>query len=495
MQPNPFVESVSSITPHLDWQLVRLHPIAKVLNQTQKALGVRLVLVGGLLRDFWLTGQLSKDWDVISLNGEAEISAQKVSEQLDGRLVMLDEEWGIARIILPDGVTIDIANALENNLQQDLRRRDLTINALALDLETGDLIDDLGNGLSGLSDLKSNTIRALSEKNMADDPLRLLRVFRVAAELPGFTVEPETLSLVEKMVNLLPKAAPERQHYEFLRLLSAPRPFAIVQQMLETGLLEVFLPELTPCREVPANTHHHLPLLAHTLELLNQCELVAPTLDEQTQALLQAPVTPFANNWALVRLACLLHDIGKPQTFAIVKQTTEDGMILPDKHTFYGHEKAGETLCEVIFTRWRLAGQVAATVKKLVRWHLYPCQFGPQSPVKSVFRFFRRMGDDTPLVTVLALADRLSTNGPAISPAMMAEAVEAHHWLLKRYYQERAVLKAPPLLSGHEVMTLLKLKSGPKVGQTLERLKEAHQLGQIATPEEAKTWLVKEMGL
>jgi hypothetical protein len=135
--------------------------------------------------------------------------------------------------------------------------------------------------------------------------------------------------------------------------------------------------------------------------------------------------------------------------------------------TFYGHDVASETLSQAVCQRWRVGNDVAAFLNTLVRWHLYPCQFGPDSPRKSILRLFRRIGEATPDLLLLALADRFSTRGEGITEAVLAASFDQHVWLMTQYEAERATLRLPPLLNGHQVMTLLGLPPGPTVGRLL----------------------------
>ena len=323
-----------------------------------------------------------------------------------------------------------------------------------------------------------------------DDPLRLLRVFRFMAcwgeQNP--TLEPATLGCVQANTALLNTVAMERCHYEFLKMLSYPQAFPALQAMADCGLLEQLIPELTACRKVPPNSHHHLPLWEHTLELVRQTELLYTVVDEQTKAILNAPVANMTNGWGVVKLGCLLHDIGKPATWEIIPIAGQ----AEGKHTFLGHEKVGEDMTDALLKRWKLSGELTALIKKLVRWHLYPCQFGQHSSRKSVLRFFRKLENHTPHVTVLALADRLSTCGPAISAETLTTSKTNHLWLLQRFYEEQAVLQAPRLLSGETVMAILRIPPSQAVGQWLKRLEEAQQLGEITTAGEATQWLVAQ---
>ena len=481
-------------------------PLIQAVVVEAKKWGIQPYLVGGSIRDAILSPEKPiVDYDFLVLNGEAKTLVEHLI-QLDlehTRVVTLDEQWGIFRwIILPKSplyplvkmdeeetlppVWVDVANALDNDLPTDLNRRDLTINALALHPETGAIIDTVG----GLADLENRHIRMVSAHNLMDDPLRLLRVFRFMACLgeQNPTVDPITLACVAANKALLNTVAMERCHYEFLKLLSYPQAFPALQAMADSGLLEQLMPELTACRQVPTNSHHHLPLWEHTLELVRQTELLYTEVDEQTRMILETPVANMTNGWGLVKLGCLLHDIGKPATWEIIAHKDNP----EGKHTFLGHEKVGEDLTDALLKRWKMSGELTTLIKKLVRWHLYPCQFGQHSSRKSVLRFFRKLAHHTPHVTVLALADRLSTCGVAISVDALTTSKANHLWLLKRYYEEQAVLQAPRLLSGETVMAILRIPPSQAVGNWLKRLEEAQQLGEISTANEATQWLVAQ---
>lgn len=487
-------------------------PVVQTVQQQAQALGITPYLVGGCVRDaLLLPEKVITDYDFLILNGEANILVQQLA-QLDvvhTRIVCLDADWGIYRwVLLPQSpfypvslvssyaqqqalsaelppVWIDIANALDNNLQIDLHRRDLTINALAVDITTGELVDVVG----GVADLTNRCIRMISPENLVDDPLRLLRVFRFMAYLGTTAVlDADTAACVSQHTPLLNTVAMERCHYEFLKLLSYPQAFGAVQAMANCGLLEVLIPELTACRKIPPNSHHHLPLWEHTLELVRQTEALYDVVDFRTKTVLDSTMANCTNGWGVVKLGCLLHDIGKPATWAVVEHPAEP----EGKHTFIGHEKVGEDMTELLLKRWKLSGELSTLIKKLVRWHLYPCQFGVASSRKSVLRFFRKLGEYTPHVTVLALADRLSTCGVAITPQVLVTAKQNHLWLLKQYFEELAVLQAPRLLSGEKVMQTLGLLPSKAVGVWLKRLEEAQQLGEITTAEAAMQWLVQQ---
>ena len=147
-------------------------------------------------------------------------------------------------------------------------------------------------------------------------------------------------------------------------------------------------------------------------------------------------------------------------------------------------------MCDPWLRQLKVSNEVRTYIKKLVRWHLYPCQFGPQSPRKSVLKFYRRMGEDTLDILLLALSDRHSACGDWLNATEMEASHQAHLWLMENYEAEEKTLQLPRLLNGNEVMQTLKIGPGPHLKDILETLQEAQQLNEVNTPDEAKAWLI-----
>jgi len=472
--------------------------IFETLKTTLDEPNATLWLVGGAIRDALHQDTLDTDWDMVpcgieDLNAFCEIFSATVAKALNGSLVPLHEALGMHRVVIKDRgedaseqvIYVDIAACQGQTITDDLSRRDLTINAMAarLDGNSADFFDPY----DGAADLKAGIIRAISEQNLIDDPLRLLRVYRMAACLQATAIDDTTQQWVTQHAALLWNAAPERIATEWLRLLSAPPCWPWLVAMGQTGLLEVLLPELTATRAIPPNSHHHLPLWDHTLELVNQAETtVFSSLPQALQEELQAPLHhgytgKGITRQGLIHWGCLLHDIGKPATHEIL----DDG-----RHAFHGHDRVGQGLTEAICKRFKLGRDWSTTVMMLVRWHLNPCAFTPQSPRKSLLRFYRRLGHRTENLLVLALADRLSTRGPAVSDEQITQDLKDLHGLLQDYREFRPALEQPPLLGGKDVMALLNLSAGPAVGNALKAVREQQLLGELSTPEAAKAWLL-----
>jgi tRNA nucleotidyltransferase/poly(A) polymerase len=340
------------------------HPALLAVSQAIQALGCHDAWwVGGLVRDLVRQphAPLPLDWDVALPHSNVAELAPALAEQLGARCVVLDADWGIYRLVLPQGwqgvagrPTLDCVAVAAPSMHDDLWRRDLSLNAVAVQVHTLALLDPTG----GLADLAQGQLRLLSETNVVDDPLRVLRVYRFLAQLPGSTCTPDTRALCQRHGHRLSQVAPERITQELTKLLSplpgqGQVPLA-VNAMADDGLLEHLLPELTACRQVPANSHHHLPLWQHNLELLATLETAWPNLPTDTHEAMQQHLTGSAPTLAWVRLACLLHDVGKPATWQVDDTT--------GRHRFYGHEREGEVLTRHRLTALRFAKQSTEAV-------------------------------------------------------------------------------------------------------------------------------------
>lgn len=444
-------------------------------------------LVGGVVRDL-LLGRPALDWDVAVLADASQV-AHSVAEALEGRLVPLDAERGIFRIVVDDQL-IDITRA-EQNLTHDLTRRDLTINAMALPLTPaavaalagGDWADFLVDPTGGLQDLHSGTIRAISEANLVDDPLRLLRVFRFASQF-GFHVEPTTRQWLMRHASKLRQVAPERILKElYLTLQGHVSP--LLDLFRETGVLTALFPELLAMEQVPANDHHHLALFEHSLEVVRQLEnLDIERLPEplRIREHLQTHLTHEHRRLPWLKLGALLHDVGKPATYTL------DG----DRARFIGHEKVGAEMAEAMAGRLKMATGEKRYVCGLVRHHLRPGLLTNDFPPskRALYRYFRDLEDSALDVALLGLADRLSTQGPAISEADNQRFFETVALVAETAFNRS--VQAPPVINGRQLMEALGLTPGPEVGRLLELIREAQATGEVTCADDAINWAQKQ---
>ncbi|RPH63276.1 MAG: CCA tRNA nucleotidyltransferase, partial [Chloroflexi bacterium] len=221
-------------------------PLLKTVREALPA-DQPLYLVGGAVRDS-LLGLPTHDLDFAVPSGALKL-ARSVANKLSGAFFPLDEQNDTARIILQreDGTrdSLDFAGFRGPDLESDLRGRDFTLNAMAMDVRTGQPIDPLG----GARDLREKLLRACSETSFTEDPARILRAVRQAAAF-GFTIQPETRQLMKTAVPLLPRVSPERQRDELFKMLEGPRPDASIRALELLGVLPVLLPELPALKGV-----------------------------------------------------------------------------------------------------------------------------------------------------------------------------------------------------------------------------------------------------
>jgi len=455
-------------------------PALAALHDAAAKLPGPIYLVGGAVRDLAL-GEAASDLDLVT-TGPLDLAAARLAEALRVRAIPLGRSpKGIYRFA-PPGLIIDLAPAEGGSLERDLARRDLTINAMALALAAGGETDRLIDPYGGLSDLEHRTARFVSETAVLDDPLRLLRLFRFAATL-GLKPDPDSLTWVTRHAPLIARSAGERVRTELLKLLAAPRSHPTVRLMLDHGLLEVLFPELVPLRLCDQNEFHHLPVLEHTLLALDHLERIL----ERPETWLSAFAEPIQADLfgtvrgALLKMAMLLHDIGKPRTLT----TDAKGSI-----HFYRHEIVGEEMAAAITARLRLSRTEDAFIRGLVRQHLHPWHLfeaGRRGTLKQkgVLRFLARVGDRLAPLLVHALADGLATQGPKVQagrPELKDLAAFFHRLLKEQAIQNR---ERPRLLSGHEVMRAFGLNPSPAVGRLLRAVSEAQALGQIEDRDQA----------
>jgi putative nucleotidyltransferase with HDIG domain len=404
--------------------------------------------------------------------------AKIVAEKLNGYFVMLDEEYDIARVVMPDKVNcLDFAACYGNDIYEDLARRDFTINALAVSLDGFRLIDPF----NGIDDIKKGIVKVISEKNIIDDPLRILRAFRMSAKT-GFEIGKETLEITERHVKLIHKSAYERINAELVKLFEGDFTAQNLVLMKNTGLLFEIFPELLPQLKVPPNLHHHLCLIDHSIESVRQFENVYTSLPFWVKEYLNEENS--IKHIVLVKIALLLHDLGKPSTW----QIDEEG-----RHRFIKHDEVGADIACEVLKRLKFSKNTVKYISKLVRFHIYPSQLirsGESATEKAILRMFRKLGTETPAVIVLAMADRLSARGVEITEEKITQNLEGLRFFLEEYFKNKEKTDTlPKLLSGNDIMGILGIAQGKEVGKILGALKEAQIAGDINTQEEAAAFV------
>ena len=439
---------------------------------------VDIYIVGGHIRDI-LLDRPCFDRDYMVLGMSAIEFAKQAVETFDGYFVLLDSEHDIARVVMPDKKnTLDFAGCVGEDVYSDLKNRDYTLNAIACHIADGqcEIIDPL----NGREDIKNRTIKVIAEENLVDDPLRLLRAFRLAGQF-GFKIEENTLELIKKHHKLINNVAMERVNTELLKLFESENSAKNLVLMKETGLLFEIFPELIPQTKVPPNLHHHLCLIDHSIEVVRQVELEGKKIPDWAKEHINREFATNISTVSLLKTAALLHDLGKPDTWTI----EDDG-----RHRFIKHEEVGSEQAIGVLKRLKFSKSASAYIRLLIKNHLYPSQLIREGietiSDKAIMRFLRRITDNTPDLLLLALADRLSARGVEITEDKITANIEGTEVLLEKFKESKEEIKTiPKLVSGKDVMKILDLPAGKKVGEILRELKEEQISGNINTQEEA----------
>lgn len=446
----------------------------EILNKIKENFTNEIYLVGGSVRDY-LMGIESHDRDIIVMDEDAKNFSLKLQKLFDATFVPLDEENKIYRLVMSDKINyIDITNPVGGTIEKDLMRRDLTINAIAVNINSGEVVDISG----GVTDIKNKCIHCVNEQNFVDDPLRLLRVYRFQS-LYNFSIAPETLSAICKYVELIKKPAFERINYEVLRLFSGRYAHVALENMNKTWLLEEIFPFVKELKQVPPNSHHHLDLLHHSIETVKQIQEIYDNAQDEVKKHLDRVDFGGFSRLAHLKFAGFIHDIGKFSTWTI-----EEG----GRHRFIGHDDVGSKLAGTMLKKMHFSNKQVDYLTKMIKFHIYPSQLmsSPQITEKIMMRFVRKMDANSIDNIILAMADRLSARGPEITDEVVEHNINLLTTLMKFYLDVRETLKPLPIfLTGNDVMEILNIKPSPKLGKIMNSLHEAQLNGDVQTREQA----------
>ena len=465
--------------------------------------------VGGVVRDL-LLGRPIHDWD-FAVAGETDRAgldlARAVADAAGGVFFPLDAERGTGRAIVsaPDGSSVELDFALlrGETIEADLRTRDFTINAMALD-QRGGLINVVG----GEADLQARRLRALGSRTFRADPIRLLRAVRLEADL-GFRIESQTAAWIVRDAPLLVESSAERVRDEFMRIVTMEGAAAALRRMNGLGLLERVVPEMEELKDVTQSPPHRFDVFDHALAVVEVLEGVLAVATGKTVGLRVLADVPawawgamthslgeFAADVAehlatelsggrtradLLKLMALMHDLGKAETWS----QDDEGRI-----HFYEHEHVGASLAAARLRALRFSRGETRRAHTIVKAHLRPLHLARTERVtrRAIYRYFRATEDAGVDVALLALADHLATWGPALPEDRWARRLEVAQLLLTHYFDRyEQTVASPPLIDGGDLMEVLGLGPGPEIGRLLQAIREAQAVGEVSTPEEALT--------
>ncbi|MCM1338410.1 MAG: HD domain-containing protein [Muribaculaceae bacterium] len=433
-----------------------------------------IYLVGGSVRDF-LLGKKTYDRDLIVTDEDAGEFSKKVAAFFGGTFIPLDVENRIYRVVMPDKVNeFDITNPVEDSLEKDIYRRDLALNAVAVDIRTGNVFDPCG----GIKDIENRVIKGVREQNFTDDPLRLLRIFRFHSSL-GFEIDESLTDVVKRYSNLISKPAKERVRYELLKLFNGEFAHSALLKMDECGLLEEVFPFVKELKQVPPNAHHHLDLFHHSIETVYQVGKFYESSSDAVKNHLDSVDFGGFSRLAHLRLASFMHDIGKYSTWTI----EDDG-----RHRFLGHDAAGAKLAVPLLKNLCFSNKQIEYLTYIIKKHMYATMVvsAPDKNEKTLMRFIRKSEDNAIDCILIAKADRLAAQGPEITKEIVDKNISDLDELLDYYLSAWETLKPlPKLLDGNEVMSILNIEPSKRLGQVLEALKEAQISGDILSKDDA----------
>ncbi|MEN3281922.1 MAG: poly(A) polymerase [Solirubrobacteraceae bacterium] len=442
--------------------------------------GERAWLVGGALRDR-LLGRPTPDLDVV-VDGDVRGAARRLGRGLGGASFELSDQFGAWRVVAREsGWQVDITPLQGGSLEADLGARDLTVNAMAEPLTGGELVDPFG----GARDLAERRLRMVSPAAFAADPLRTIRVARLATEL-RFDVEPATADAVRANAAGLADVSPERVFAELRRIVAADDAVDGVVLIDELGLIDRVLPEVSALRGVEQNPYHHRDVHGHTLEVLQATidlerdpasALGDEALAEPVQALLAEPLADQLTRGGGLRFGALLHDVAKPRT----RTELPDGRI-----GFPHHDEQGSEMARAALARLRASERLRAHVAALTRHHLRLGFLVHDMPLdrRAIYRYLVACEPVEADVTLLSVADRLATRGRKADEAI-ARHIELARQVLAEALLRRAAGTQPPLVRGDELADELGIARGPRLGELLALIAEARFAGEVATRDEA----------
>ncbi len=463
-----------------------------------------IYLVGGAVRNA-LLGLTSHDLD-FAVAGKAYPLARRLADHLKADVFQLDDVNDTARVLLttPDGsrFRLDFATLRAASLEGDLRARDYTINAIALDVhDLSAMIDPL----HGAQDLKDHVLRACSDASLQDDPLRVLRGVRLAVQ-HNLLVEPHTRQLLHQAAPLLCRVSVERWRDELFRILEGPRPAQAVRVLQQLDALTVILPELIELQGVQQTAPHVLDVWEHTLAAVGRLEqlwavlvdglprpeadlmisLADMRLGRFSAGLRQhfaAPLVPERSLRGLVFLAALYHDVDKPA----VRSVDELGKV-----HFYRHEKTGAGRAAERARALALSVAEVHRLSGIVHNHMrihHMARHNRSPDRRAIYRYYQAADVAGVDICLFTLADTWATFGPTLTQERWLTEVDICRTLLEAWFEKpEEAVRPVRLIGGADLLTEFDLQPGPLIGDLLYAVEDAQAAGEIATRPEALTY-------
>jgi poly(A) polymerase len=436
--------------------------------------------VGGGVRDA-LLGRPVADLDV-AVAGDAAAAAAELCRAHGGTRFRLSRAFGGWRVQGGDlPFQVDITPLQGADLAEDLGRRDLTVNALAVPVGGEVAIIDRHGGIA---DLEARRLRLVSQDALADDPVRLLRLARLSVQI-GFAIEAGSAERARADAARIWDTAGERLADELGRIASLARPDLAFARLDEIGVLGALVPELERSRGLDQSAYHHKDVLGHTLEVVAHTVALADdpapvfrARADRVREVLERPLADELDARSALMLGALLHDMAKPATRAV----TPEGRV-----TFMGHDRLGAEMADALMRRLHTSTRLREFVVRCVRWHLPLGFMVHRTPLslRQIDRYLRATAPSEVEIIVLSAADRLATRGPRTSRS----AIDRHLVLAREIMNEHFRLvdrgPLPPLIAGDELAAALDREPGAWLAPLLDALREGQVVGVLRTRDQA----------
>ena len=441
--------------------------------------GSPIYLVGGFVRDYFL-GVESRDLDFVVF-GDSQNLAKVFARKIKGAFVVLDEAEQSFRVV-KDDISFDFTKNRAETLKEDLKARDFTINALAMELNNTEIIDEIG----GVADLNAKIVRAISEQAFLDDPLRLLRAFRIAAKYK-FTIDPETLKLIKKHANLIVKPSEERIHDELSKFFSYLDIFDYLIAFDNSDLLAAIFDDVSFMKKHNEHYFHKLGLWGHSLETLFCLEFILKNLDK---LFTDEEIALFGTDFRNLKIACLFHDLGKPETFSKFE----------DKIHFIKHDIVGEYRVKAMLKKMKFSKKEIKFIAGIAFFHMQAGNLAKLNEItqKASFRFFKRTEKLALPLILFTMSDWLASirgvknidysQGISIKEFKYPDFVQclkSAKTLLAWYLEKLNKKEIKLFLNGYDLMEKFDLIPSKLFGKILADLEEAQMTEKVKTKKQA----------
>jgi tRNA nucleotidyltransferase/poly(A) polymerase len=471
--------------------LRRLPPLAQAAGSAW--------LVGGAPRDSLLRRQ-TRDLDLVVRHDACRL-ARCIANALGADYYTLDPDRDVGRVLFEDAGerwTLDVARLRGADIDDDLRLRDFTVNAIAVGLADGAWRDPLG----GAADLRDHRLRLCSPEAIRDDPIRILRAVRFSLDL-NLRIDPDAVRALRAAAGSLSSASAERLRDEAFRLLALEAPASALRLLDELTGLQALFPEVDALHGVEQPSPHAYDAWNHTLAVVDGMRAVlrclapggesdgagdlvlaearlhlgafAPALQAHLHKA-PAAARPLSS---LLIFDALYHDVGK----AVTRSVDASGAI-----RFLGHEAVSAELAVERARALRLSGEEVERIGAAIAQHMRPGQLEKSQPIsrRSLYRYFRDCGPAGIDVLLLSLADLLGKATPPVAPERWRMRLAAVRQMLESYFENHDDhLDPAPLVDGDDLMARLQLSPGPEIGRLLEALREAQAAGEVSTRDQA----------